>query len=145
MNESFYTAISFLILIAFSYKKLKSLLDQYLANSITKLVEKIEEAQDINKQAQRIFLESQKKLDTFIQTKNRSLEHARQNSLQIQEDHVRKTQELTNIRKQDFNNYLSSLESAAMEKARSKIAHIVYSVVTEAIKYEKFNISNKLN
>jgi F0F1-type ATP synthase membrane subunit b/b' len=108
-------------------------------------VEKIEDAKDISKQAQDLFLESQKKLDKFIQTKSRNLEQARQNSLQIQEDHVQKTQELINIRKQDFDNYLSSLENAAMEKARSKIAHIVYSVVTEAIKYEKFNISNKLN
>ena len=145
MNESFYTAISFILLVGFSYKKLKSIIDAHLTSSIGKLVEKIEDAKDISKQAQDLFLESQKKLDKFIQTKSRNLEQARQNSLQIQEDHVQKTQELINIRKQDFDNYLSSLENAAMEKARSKIAHIVYSVVTEAIKYEKFNISNKLN
>jgi F0F1-type ATP synthase membrane subunit b/b' len=145
MNESFYTAVSFLILVAFSYKKLKSLLDNYLENSIRKVVDKIDDAEDINKQAQILFAESQKKFEQFVQMKNKNLEHAQQNALQIQEDHVKKTQELVNIRKQEFDNYLLSLEKDAMEKARAKIAGMVYSVLNEAIKYEKFNISNKLN
>jgi F0F1-type ATP synthase membrane subunit b/b' len=145
MNEAFYVAISFVILVLISYKKLKDLLDQYLASNISKLIERIQEAESINKQAHNLFLESQNKLEEFVHTKLKSLDHAKENALRIQEEHKIKTNELTKIRKQDFDNYLSTLENACLEKTRTKIASTVHSVLTEAIKYEKFSISNKLN
>jgi hypothetical protein len=109
------------------------------------LMQKINDAEKINDQAMQLFLEAQKSLDQFLETKVHKIELAEQNSQKIRQDYIAQTQHHIHLKTQDFKHYLNSLQIAFFETAKHKVSKVAHSVILEAIKYEKFNISNKIN
>ena len=145
INESFYVAISFILLMLVIYKPITNYLSTYLQNNIDQLYDQISDAQNLNNQMRNLFSDTQNKFDEFIKTKEQTINLAQQNALKAQKDYADYTQTLVRQRKKDFALYLKNLQLANFKNANLKIMQYSINIVEQVIAHEDIYISNKLN
>jgi F0F1-type ATP synthase membrane subunit b/b' len=145
INESFYVAISFILLMLVIYKPITNYLSTYLQNNIDQLYDQISDAQNLNNQMRNLFSDTQNKFDEFIKTKEQTINLAQQNALKAQKDYADYTQTLVRQRKKDFAVYLKNLQLANFKNANLKIMQYSINIVEQVIAHEDIYISNKLN
>jgi F0F1-type ATP synthase membrane subunit b/b' len=145
INESFYVAISFILLMLVIYRPITNYLSTYLQHNIDQLYDQISDAQNLNNQMRNLFSDTQSKFNEFIKTKEHTIKLAEQNALKVQKDYVDYTQILLTQRKKDFALYLKNLQLANFKNANLKIIQYSIGVVEQIITHEDIYISNKLN
>ncbi len=143
--ESICIAVAFGLLLLLCYQKVRTVLNASLSSSIDQIAQQMNEAQEIKRDAKKLFADAQNQFNEFVVEKEAKLTRARNHSADICREYVKNTDEILSAKQEDFNRYLEQSHNEFTNKSREKIAAITYELVVEAIKYEKFSISNKLN
>lgn len=139
INESFYIAISFILLIIIIYPGMKNFLNQYLQNNILILIKKIDDAKTINLKTKDVLSDLETKLMDLLRVKNEKILSAKENAITIRNDYINHVNLVLDQKSKAFDLYILNIKSQSLKKARSKIIHSAALMVSEIIKHEPYN------
>ena len=145
IDETFYVAISFMLLALVLYLPIKNWFSSYLQNRIDKLSEQISNVESIHGQMRDIFYREQSKFDEFIRIKGLKIAAVKENAAKLRVEYVDYTNSILEQRAKDFSFYLINLKNSHLQNANLKIIQYAAVIVEKVILDENIYISNKLN
>jgi len=142
LNDHFYIALCFFLVVLISYKKVHSILFQYLEDQISQINQRLVEAQEIKNQSVETLQEVRNKLLDFNALKEEQIIQAKLSSAQSIKQYKEKLDLKILVLKNDHELYLKSLQEKFWHKNQLKILDLASDKIAMEVEDKNLSFSN---
>jgi len=142
LNDHFYIALCFFLVVLISYKKVHSILFKYLEDQISQINQRLVEAQEIKNQSVETLQEVRNKLLDFNALKEEQIIQAKLSSAQSIKQYKEKLDLKILVLKNDHELYLKSLQEKFWHKNQLKILDLASDKIAMEVEDKNLSFSN---
>ena len=132
-DTNIWVAVSFVIFLAFAWKKGKTAILTMLDERITEIKQDIETAENLRIEAQELLAQYQRKQKDALKESNEIIDTAKKQSIEIQKNLALETENIIQTREASLDERIRRIEEKALTDIRTQVTDIATAATLEIL------------